>query len=161
MDGGQKGCRGLLKGVSMPEPVPQKGFFLIAEDDEDHFLITQEAMEIAGLPVQLFRVRDGVHLMDFLLKKGAYQGDGGPAKPHLLLLDLNMPKKDGREALTQIKAHPELKDIPVVVLTTSPSDDDLTFCEQLGVDRFIQKPDHFKEYVKAMKALVTFIPKKK
>lgn len=92
---------------------------LLADDDPDDRLMTQEALAESHLLNKLDMVEDGEHLMDYLRRKGKYSGMTDTPLPGLILLDLNMPRKDGREALKEIKADPELRRIPVVVLTTS------------------------------------------
>ena len=91
--------------------------------------------------------------MDFLLLMGKYSSRAEAPLPSLILLDLNMPKKDGREALQEIKAHADLRKIPVVVLTTSEAKEDITQCYELGASSYIKKPVSFDGLVKALKAL--------
>ncbi|NUP98713.1 MAG: response regulator [Armatimonadetes bacterium] len=119
---------------------------LLAEDDQDDFFLTCEAFTEAGLKHDLRRVRNGVELLEYLLGRGAYQPGQCPS-PALIMLDLNMPKMDGREALVELKAHPHLSHIPVVVVTTSRSEDDVKRCYQLGASSYIRKPPGFDELV--------------
>jgi CheY-like chemotaxis protein len=134
----------------------EKKTLLIAEDDEDHYLLIKEALAAAGASPNLFQVKDGVELLDFLLNKGSYGDTARFPKPSLILLDLNLPKKDGRWALKEIKSHPQLKSIPIIVLTTSQQAEDITCCYREGANAFIQKPAGFKELVDAMKSLSEF-----
>ena len=126
---------------------------LIAEDDDDDFLLTQEALYESSLLNTVYRVKNGEELLDFLLHRGAYAGSGAVPRPALILLDLNMPKMDGREALVKIKAHPELRRIPVVVLTTSDAEEDIAKTYDLGVNSFIRKPVSFDAFVRAIRVL--------
>jgi len=121
---------------------PQSITILMADDDEDDRLMAKEAFEEAKLANELRFVEDGEELMDYLYCRGKYEDTDSP-RPGLILLDLNMPKKDGREALKEIKADPDLKRIPVVVLTTSQADEDIYRSYDLGVNSFITKPVSF------------------
>ena len=91
--------------------------------------------------------------MDYLYKRGKYAKPGEPPRPGLILLDLNMPRKDGREALREIKADPQLRQIPIVVLTTSRSEEDVHCSYELGANSFISKPVTFVSLVEVMKTL--------
>jgi len=126
---------------------------LIAEDDDDDFLLTREALEESRLLNVLFRVKNGEELLDYLLRRGAYTEAAASPRPTLILLDLNMPKMDGREALKQIKSHPALRQIPVVVLTTSAAEEDIAKSYDLGVNSFIRKPVSFEEFLKTIRVL--------
>lgn len=127
---------------------------LICDDDEDDCLLTQQALEDAHISNALRFVGDGEELLDYLHQRGAYAGDTGAApRPGLILLDLNMPTMDGRQALGHIKNDPTLLDIPVVVLTTSSLDEDVVKSYQLGVNSFITKPVTFSGLVDAMNVL--------
>lgn len=102
---------------------------------------------------EISRVKDGEELMRYLRGAGEFKGVGRPAEPSLVLLDLNMPKMDGREALREIKSDPILHHIPVVVLTTSRAEEDVIRSYEIGVNSFITKPLTFQGLVEAMKAL--------
>ena len=109
---------------------------LIAEDDPDDQWLIQDAIEGACLPaVETHFVGDGVELIDYLQQK-----DQPQTKPSLVMLDLNMPRKDGRVALREIKADPDLADIPIVILTTSQREEDIRYCQSYGVDEYYRKP---------------------
>ena len=126
---------------------------LIADDDADDCLMAKEALEEARLANDLHFVADGEDLMDYLLHRGKYsEGKNAPC-PGLILLDLNMPRKDGREALKEIKADPDLRRIPIVVLTTSKAEEDIYRTYDLGVNSFITKPVSFDGLVEVMKVL--------
>jgi CheY-like chemotaxis protein len=126
---------------------------LIADDDEDDRLMTRDALRDARLHNDLRFVIDGVDLMDFLHRRNGY---GDAPRPGLILLDLNMPRKDGREALAEIKQHPDLKQIPVIVLTTSKAEEDLVRTYDLGVNSFITKPVTFLGLVEVMKVFTRY-----
>ena len=124
---------------------------LIADDDEEDRVLTQEALSGARLTNDLRFVVDGEDLMDYLRHEGRYASDASAAPvPGIILLDLNMPKLDGREALAEIKADPNLRHIPVVVLTTSSAEADVLRSYELGVNSFITKPVTFAGLVEVM-----------
>ncbi|MEK6478845.1 response regulator [Catalinimonas sp. 4WD22] len=125
---------------------------LMADDDPDDRMLTKEALMENKLANDLHFVEDGEELMDYLLKRGKYNDDNAP-KPGLILLDLNMPKKDGREALTEIKADPSLRRIPIIVLTTSKAEEDILKTYDLGISSFITKPVTFDDLVEVAKAI--------
>lgn len=127
---------------------------LICDDDADDRMLTQQALEDAHISNELRFVEDGEQLLDYLYQRGRYAGETGLAPhPGLILLDLNMPKMDGREALRRIKGDPTLRDIPIVILSTSGSDADVAHTYQLGVNSFITKPVTFSGLVAAMNIL--------
>lgn len=113
---------------------------LLADDDPDDRDMTSKALDQNLLGNDLFQVTDGEELLDYLHHRGRYAPPALSPAPGLILLDLNMPKKDGREALAEIKAHPVLRRIPVVVMTTSNSDRDILETYDLGGSSFISKP---------------------
>ena len=125
---------------------------LMADDDDDDFLLTQKALKASKLLNTLIRVSDGEELMDYLLAKGDYEGKE-TLRPGIILLDLNMPRKDGREALSEIKANDDLRNIPVVVFTTSKAEEDVFRTYQLGVSSFITKPVTFNNLLDVMTSL--------
>ena len=126
---------------------------LLADDDPDDRLMTREALTESRLLNQLDMVEDGEQLMDYLRRNGKYSGLADTPLPGLILLDLNMPRKDGREALKEIKADPELRRIPIVVLTTSQAEEDIFKTYDLGVNSFITKPVGFESFVELMRQL--------
>ena len=127
---------------------------LMADDDEEDRELTREALQNARLANQMKFVVDGQDLLDYLRQEGQYAGRPAEApRPGIILLDLNMPKKDGREALHEIKADPALRSIPVVVLTTSRDEQDVFGTYDLGVNSFITKPVTFAGLVEAMRTL--------
>lgn len=125
---------------------------LMADDDDDDFLLTKKALKESKLLNTLIRVKDGEELVDYLLKRGEYE-HAETVRPGVILLDLNMPRKDGREALKEIKSNDTLKDIPIVVFTTSKAEEDIYRSYQLGVNSFITKPVTFENLIMVMKAL--------
>lgn len=120
---------------------------LMADDDADDRLLTREAFQENKLKNDLKFVEDGEQLMDYLLHRNGYDANNAP-RPGLILLDLNMPRKDGRQALKEIKSNPALKRIPIVVLTTSKAEEDIIKSYELGVNSFITKPVSFDSLVK-------------
>lgn len=131
---------------------------LMADDDDDDFLLTQKALKQSKLLNTLCRVKDGEELLEYLRAEGEYAEGSGKTcqRPGVILLDLNMPKKDGREALKEIKTDPDLRDIPVVVFTTSKAEEDIFKSYQLGVNSFITKPVTFDGLISVMQALGTY-----
>jgi CheY-like chemotaxis protein len=125
---------------------------LMADDDDDDFLLTKKALKESKLANTLVRVGDGEELLDYLYRRGAYES-APTERPGMILLDLNMPRKDGREALKEIKADPELRDIPVVIFTTSKAEEDVYRSYQLGSNSFITKPVTFDKLVRVIAAL--------
>jgi CheY-like chemotaxis protein len=126
---------------------------LLADDDADDRMMASDALEESRLANDLRCVEDGEELMDYLHRRGKYAAPNNAPRPGLILLDLNMPRKDGREALKEIKAEPELRSIPVIVLTTSKAEEDIYRTYDLGVNSFITKPVNFESLVAVMKAL--------
>jgi CheY-like chemotaxis protein len=129
---------------------------LMADDDEDDRLMAKEAFSEVKLLNSFYTVNDGEELMDYLYRRGKYSDPSTSPRPGLILLDLNMPKKDGREALKEIKADPNLRTIPVVVLTTSKAEEDILRSYDLGVNSFIVKPVTFESLVEVMKTLAKY-----
>lgn len=119
---------------------------VMADDDPDDRMLAKEAFEENKLKNDLFFTEDGEDLLDYLLHRGKYTPENAP-RPQLILLDLNMPRKDGREALIEIKSNPLIKKIPVVVLTTSKGEEDILKSYDLGVNSFITKPVTFERLV--------------
>ncbi|HEY9699004.1 MAG TPA: response regulator [Trichocoleus sp.] len=126
---------------------------LMADDDEDDRILAKAALEECRLANDLHFVTDGEELMDYLCRRGSYQKLSDAPRPGLILLDLNMPKKDGREALREIKAHQDLRHIPIVILTTSQAEEDIYRSYDLGANSYISKPVTFDSLVSVMKAL--------
>ncbi len=126
---------------------------LLAEDDPDDRYLIGEAIDETQLNVQLYIVEDGEELLDYLLQKGKYENRADWPLPDLILLDLNMPRMDGREALEAIKSHPDLRRIPVVVLTTSRAEEDVLRTYDIGISGYIPKPVTFTGLMEVMNAI--------
>lgn len=126
---------------------------LIADDDEDDRLFTKEAFEENYLLNEIRFVNDGVELMDYLKRRNKYTNPADSPRPGIILLDLNMPKMDGREALKEIKSDPNLRSIPVVVLTTSKAEQDVLQTYDIGVNCFITKPVSFGDFIEVARTV--------
>jgi len=126
---------------------------LMADDDEDDRLLTIDALKESRVLNNLYCVHDGVELLQFLRREGEWEDPESSPRPSLILLDLNMPRKDGREALQEIKADPKLRAIPVVILTTSKEEEDMLRGYDLGCASYITKPVNFEGLVELMRAL--------
>lgn len=126
---------------------------LMADDDEDDRLLTEEAFTESHLANDLHFVNDGEELMQYLLRQGEYADPKTSPRPGIILLDLNMPRKDGREALAEIKANPELCRIPVIILTTSKAEEDIVRSYDLGANSFIAKPVTFHRLVEVLQTV--------
>lgn len=113
---------------------------LMAEDDADDRLLTQVALQEAHLTNEIRYVEDGEELLDYLLRQGEYVKPASSPRPGLILLDLNLPRKSGRQALAEIKSNPELRAIPIIVLTTSKAEEDILRTYELGVSGYVTKP---------------------
>lgn len=135
--------------MSSREPIT----ILMADDDPEDVMLAEDALEEARLANNFRSVGDGEELLDYLYQRGTYADPEDAPRPGLILLDLNMPRKNGFEALEEIKADPDLRPIPVVVLTTSRSEEDVYQSYDLGVNSFISKPVSFEGLVEAMKVL--------
>jgi CheY-like chemotaxis protein len=135
------------------EKTPQLITILIADDDPDDRELTRDALTECRLANDVHFVKDGEELMEYLHRRGAYKHLAGKPLPGLVLLDLNMPRKDGREALKEIKASPELRRIPIVVLTTSKAEEDILRTYDLGVNSYVTKPVTFDSLVETIKVL--------
>jgi CheY-like chemotaxis protein len=135
--------------MSDPKPL----VVLCADDDADDRLFAKEAWAETRILNELRFVEDGEELMEYLERRGKYADPASSPRPGIILLDLNMPRKDGREALMEIKASAELRRIPIVVLTTSQADEDIFRTYDLGVSSFITKPVSFDSMVDVMRTV--------
>jgi two-component system, chemotaxis family, response regulator Rcp1 len=126
---------------------------LIAEDNPTDVMIMREAMQGAKMALELHVVEDGVQALQFLRRMGAYKTS---PRPDLILLDLNMPRKNGHEVLAEIKLDPQLKHIPVVMLTTSQAEDDLARAYANHVNCYIRKPVDFESFVEVVRGIEQF-----
>jgi CheY-like chemotaxis protein len=131
----------------------EKIIILLADDDEEDRMLACDALAESRVSNDIKCVTDGEDLMDYLHRRGKHSPPAEAPRPGLILLDLNMPKKDGREALREIKSDPELRHIPVVVLTTSKAEEDIYSSYESGASSFISKPVTFDGLVELMKGL--------
>ncbi len=129
---------------------------LIADDDPDDRMLIEEAFEENRISNELYFVEDGEELLEFLQHEGKWSDPETSPRPGLILLDLNMPRMDGREALRRIKANPALANIPVVVLTTSKQEEDILRTYGLGVNSFITKPVTFEGLLRVTQVLTSY-----
>lgn len=128
----------------------KEGIILIAEDDEGHFELIKRSLQRAGVCNQILRLADGQETLDFLLVRG----DGPkrePDKEYLLLLDIRMPKMDGMEVLEKIKRNPDLKKIPVIMLTAADDPGTIERCHSLGCSVYIVKPVEYEDFADAVR----------
>ncbi len=123
---------------------------LIAEDDSDDRLLLETAFKETGLDIELVFANNGVELLKVLTAKGQEH------YPRMILLDLNMPKKDGREALKELKQHPLLKKIPVIIFTTTKNEAEIARCYELGANTYVVKPDSYSELLKVVNQLKNY-----
>lgn len=129
---------------------------LMADDDPDDCLLVTEAFKETGMAMDLRCVQDGEELMEYLGRQGLYEDTPCSPRPDLILLDLNMPIKDGREALKEIKSRPDLRSIPIVILTTSEEERDIVESYEMGASSFITKPVDFNDLVELLRVLGTY-----
>jgi CheY-like chemotaxis protein len=129
---------------------------LMADDDKDDVFLASKAFAESGLSVDFRSVSDGEELLDYLFCRSKYNDPKLFPEPSLILLDLNMPKKGGKEALTEIKADQILGNIPVVVYTTSSDEMDVRQCHELGINSFVTKPDSFEAMVNVFKTIAKY-----
>lgn len=134
----------------------KQNVILMAEDDPDDRLLVQEALAECKLDGAIRFVADGEELMDYLLRQGKYLTPEAAPRPTFILLDLNMPRKDGLQALREIRAHPDLRRLPVVVFTTSKAEGDVEKLYDLGANSFVIKPVAFDALVKIVGALAQY-----
>ena len=131
-------------------PLIRHGPILLAEDDPDDRLLLEHAFRVCGNTLPLVFVEDGEELVEYLCRRGRFVG---APRPDLVVLDLNMPRKDGREALAAIKGDPDLRCIPIVVLTTSNMPEDIANAYALGANSFVSKPVTFEGLVAVVRTL--------
>lgn len=125
----------------------------IAEDDHDDRMMIEDALRDCHITNPVDFLEDGEALMQYLRREGPYADLKGTQLPGLVLLDLNMPRKDGREALAEIKADPGLRHVPVVVMTTSRSPDDVAVTYDIGANSYVAKPIHYEELLDVLRTL--------
>lgn len=129
------------------------GTILMADDDAEDRQLAREAIAEGALDLHLFTVRDGEELMDYLRRQGAHVDPATSPRPALIMLDLSMPKKDGRVVLAEIKRDPDLRKIPIVVMTTSCAEEDICRSYDLGASSYVTKPASFAGLVGVMRGL--------
>ncbi len=134
-------------------PDPKKYEILLVEDSPSDVLIIREALSEVVFNNNLVVVEDGVAAVDYLSCRGSYKGS---QRPDLILLDINLPKKNGREVLSEIKCDPNLKKIPVVVLTTSNSRSDIEDAYQLNANCYVVKPIDFEKFIQVVQSICNF-----
>ena len=138
--------------MQLPEPGHRPFTILLADDDEEDRQLARDALQDSRLANEMKFVYDGQDLLDYLRRQGRWAGPAVDApRPGIILLDLNMPRMDGREALAEIKADDDLRQIPIVVLTTSKDEADVLSSYDLGVSSFITKPVTFAALVDVMR----------
>lgn len=126
---------------------------LIVDDDEGHAILIRENLEAAGLPNRIEHFRDGQAILDFFLSQR-----GRASETYLVLLDIRMPKVDGIEVLRRLKADPELRKLPVLMLTTTDDTREVERCHQLGCNGYIQKPVDYDKFAEAIRRIGLFVP---
>ncbi len=137
----------------MTEEFKEPISIVVAEDDPDDRILMQRGFEQSRLLNRIYFVMDGEELLDYLYNRGDYSDAEKYPRPGIILLDLNMPKKDGREVLSEIKADPKLKKIPVVVLTTSKLEEDIIRSYDIGASSYITKPVTFDDLISVLKVI--------
>ena len=131
----------------------EKPIIVMADDDDDDCMLATEAFEESRAEGVFSCVQDGLELMDYLLRSSNNENETHASLPALILLDLNMPRKDGREVLKEIKSDPAFQNIPIVVLSTSREEEDIAFSLRMGANFFITKPATFDEWVEMIQSL--------
>ena len=126
---------------------------LLVEDNADHAALTLRALKDGNMLNEIFWVKDGQEAVDFLYRRGAYADAARAPRPGLILLDIRLPKLDGHEVLRQVKSDPNLRIIPVVMLTTSERDDEIQRCYEAGVNSYVAKPVKFTDFAQTIKSL--------
>lgn len=137
----------------MADPMKRPVTILMADDDPDDRQLTREAFEENHLGNELRFVEDGEELLDYLNHRGKYTDPASAPRPGILLLDLNMPRKDGREALEELKRDPRFRGIRVVIMTTSKAEEDVVRSYDLSAASYITKPVTFERLVEVVRAL--------
>lgn len=120
---------------------------LVADDNKEDYMLAKEAFKEVGISDLLLWVKNGEELMEYLLLKGKYKNSKDAPAPSVILLDLNMPKKDGRETLKEIKGHQTLRKIPVIIFTVSGAEEDINYCYKTGANSYVRKPINFNQLV--------------
>ena len=134
----------------------QRRTILMADDDGEDCVLVGDALRETGRPCDLRFVRNGEELCDYLRHEGEYEDARSAPLPDLILLDLKMPRKDGRQTLRELKSDPQWRRIPVIALTTSTANDDIAFCYDTGVNSYVTKPATYRELVRIVDALTRY-----
>ncbi len=134
---------------------PRNVLILMADDDADDRYLTKVAFEESAVKCDIYFVEDGDEVFDFLYSRGKF-ANHQEVLPGLIMLDLNMPKKDGRQVLTEIKKAPSLKHIPVIIFTTSKSPEDVRQVYRMGASSFITKPTSFEDLLEVARSIGTY-----
>ncbi len=129
---------------------------LLVEDNPADIKITERALRESGFPVELLVVRDGQEAVEYLLRQGQHADNSNWRNPDLILLDLNLPRLTGREVLERIRATPELKAVPVIVLTTSRRQEDVQEMYAAGANTYIEKPQNFQKFVQVLQTIQSY-----
>ncbi|HEY9808424.1 MAG TPA: response regulator [Halomicronema sp.] len=129
---------------------------LLANDLKEFQFLIKEALTEVSVSLKLFCVKDGEEMLDYLYRRNQYKSPQTSPRPSLILLDLNMPRKDGREVIIEIKSDPKIRQIPVIILTTSKQEQDLSFCYNAGANSFIIFPLSFEKLVEVLKRICEY-----
>lgn len=136
------------------KPYPLR--ILLVENDQEDLLITQMVLKQVKVPNRLFVVKDGQEALDFLYQRGKYSRNGKAAPPNLILLGIDLPKVNGIEVLRRLKSDENLKKIPIIIVTRSGRQEDVRASYELGVNSYIQKPQGFDQFVRAIRFLYQY-----
>jgi two-component system response regulator len=140
----------------MLDPPARRVVLMMVDDDEDDRLLVREAINSACLDCAFHSVQDGEELWDYLNYKGRYGEPGAAPRPDIILLDLNMPRMDGREVLELLKSDPRFRGIPVIILTTSRDSEDVKLCYNLGANSYVPKQSSFDGIISSMKTIMEY-----
>ena len=130
---------------------------MLVEDDEGHQLLIRENLRLGGIVNELIELRDGQHALDYLFRRGQYQDPAKSPRPGLILLDIKMPKIDGFAVLEKVKVDPQLRMIPVLMLTSTDDQAEINRSYALGANSYIVKPIRYEEFQERVKALGLFL----
>jgi CheY-like chemotaxis protein len=129
---------------------------LVVDDDEGDRLLIRETLEHSALSKQIQVVEDGEAALDYTYQRGRYAPPAAAPRPDLMLLDLNMPRVSGKEVLSRLKQDPEMRDIPILVFTTSQREEDVSFCYSAGANSYVQKPSDLDQLQNVLRAMETY-----
>jgi two-component system response regulator len=145
-----------LCGREMLDTPARRVVLMMVDDDEDDCLLVQEAITEACVDCAFHSVQDGTELWDYLNHKGRYAELATAPRPDIILLDLNMPKMDGRQVLELLKSDPRFRGIPVIILTTSRDSEDVKLCYNLGANSYVTKQSSFEGIVSSIKTITEY-----